>query len=71
MASVGVRDDTEIQSALIMGSQNDGVLNYRIDMVNGYLATKARKELVGLPRCGHESLKIGKVSLVFGIITDG
>lgn len=53
LASIGVSDSDEILNALIMGALEDGVLDYEIDTVAGYDATKASKRLVGIPRAGH------------------
>lgn len=53
LASIGVNNSNEIETALVMGAKTDHVLNYQIDTVAGYEATKARKRLVGIPDAGH------------------
>ncbi len=53
LASIGVSPSDEIETALVMGAKTDHVLNYQIDTVAGYEATRARKRLVGIPDAGH------------------
>lgn len=53
LASIGVNNSPELVTALVMGAKEDAVLNYTLDAVAGYRATKNRKRLIGIPRAGH------------------
>lgn len=53
MASMGVTSTGSVESALLLGAQDDKVLSFQDVTVAGYHSTPQKKRLVGIPNAGH------------------